>query len=115
MENVGGGLVARFAAVDLDLPDDEHRFRLLNGTSAFFLSQKGVLKTKEGLGLDFERDGSTIKLTVEVSDRYENVFAKTFELSVVDVNDAPVITPANISVYENSKPGVVARVVSPHI
>ena len=111
MENVGGGLVARFAAVDLDLPDDEHRFRLLNGTSAFFLSQKGVLKTKEGLGLDFERDGSTIKLTVEVSDRYENVFAKTFELSVVDVNDAPVITPANISVYENSKPGVVARVV----
>lgn len=47
---------------------------------------------------------------MEVSDRYENIFIKSFNISVSDANDAPVITPANISVYENSEPGVVARV-----
>lgn len=105
-ENEAGALVGRVLVDDPDFGDeytvtvDDTRFDLADG----------YLKLKDGVALDHEGT-PLVRVTLTVTDRAGLSFQQTFEVNVLDANEAPSdLTLDAATVAENEAGAVIGRI-----
>jgi len=106
-ENVAGAAIGTLAVADSDSGDSQsfvasdNRLEVVNGQ----------LKLKDGVSLDHEGE-PTVDVQVTATDTVGNQIAKTFTITVSDVNEAQTsLTLSNNSVAENAKGAVIGTVL----
>ena len=106
-ENVAGAVIGALSVVDPDAGDSQsfqvsdNRFEVVNGQ----------LKLKDGVSLDHEGE-PTVNVQVTATDAGGNQIAKTFAITVGDVNEAQTsLTLSNSSVAENAKGAIIGNVL----
>jgi hypothetical protein len=111
-ENEASGTdVGNLSTVDPD-SGDTHTYHLVSGTgdgdNGKFQITNGVLETAQSF--DFETQGP-FSVRIETRDAGNLTHAEVFSISVSDVNDAPVVSPATVSLDENSANGTAVHTV----
>ena len=104
-ENSDGGTpIGTIEAKDPDGDDDKLLYELTEENPYVTVSQSGEIKVKDGAEIDFEKmQEFTISVTVKDIDGMET--DGDIVIKVVDVNEAPKITPQEFKFPEDSKPG----------
>ena len=109
--SAAGTVIGDLSAADPDA-GDSFTFRLSPAGSTAFEVVGSQLVVAAGAEIDFEAAG-THSVDIEVEDSGGNVFTKSFDIAVNDLNEAPTdITLSNASVDENSAAGVVVGDIS---
>ncbi|GAB5495479.1 MAG: hypothetical protein Phyf2KO_05590 [Phycisphaerales bacterium] len=107
-----GTVVATAHAVDVDA-GDSHTYELTNDAGGrFTIDAEGNIVVADGAVLDHEVD-STHTVTVRATDSGGNAIEQTIEITVDDVNEAPIsvaISPAQVE--ENAEPGTIVANVA---
>ena len=106
-ENIAGAVIGALTVADADSGDtqsfavSDNRFEVVNGQ----------LKLKDGVSLDHEGE-PTVNVQVTAIDAGGNQIAKTFTITVGDVNEAQTsLTLSNNNVAENAKGAVIGTVL----
>ena len=104
-ENSDGGTpIGTIEAKDPDGDDDKLLYELTEENPYVTVSQNGEIKVKDGAEIDYEKmQQFTISVTVKDIDGMET--DGDIVIKVVDVNEAPKITPQEFKFPEDSKPG----------
>ncbi|KAJ8308606.1 hypothetical protein KUTeg_013480 [Tegillarca granosa] len=102
-ENLQGETIGIFQVIDPD-DGDSHVFKLTNdGGGNFAIDNKGRLSTSAGSSLDYEATKS-VDITVSVTDAKGLSFEKSYNVLILDVNEAPTkIVLTNNKVSTNSQ------------
>ena len=106
-ENRANAVVGTLKVTDADLPDDTHTYTLLQGNGHFAL--KGTNLMTKAAALDYETDGEQITVKIRVTDSTKKHLDVTFNITVEDANDAPLLRTTALRVAENNKAGKVAE------
>ena len=104
-ENSDGGTpIGVIEAKDPDGDDKQLLFELSDDNPYVIVTQEGEIKVKDGAEIDFEKmQEFTISVTVtDIDGMYTD---GDIVIKVVDVNEAPKITPQEFTFPEDSKPG----------
>ena len=97
-------LIGVIEAKDPDGDDKQLLFELTEENPYVIVTQSGEIKVKEGAEIDYEKmQEFTITVTVKDVDGLEK--DGDIVIKVVDVNEAPKITPQEFKFPEDSKPG----------
>ncbi|MFN2588456.1 MAG: cadherin domain-containing protein [Actinomycetota bacterium] len=92
---------------------DSHSFSLVSGTgdgdNGKFQIDNGVLETAQSF--DFETQGP-FSVRVQTKDAGNLTYEEVFSISVTGANDAPVVSPATVSLDENSANGTAVHTVN---
>ncbi|MCV6602557.1 MAG: cadherin-like domain-containing protein, partial [Cohaesibacter sp.] len=101
-ENADGVVVGTLSTSDLDL-SDSHSYSV-NDPRFEIVEQGGnfVLKVKDGISFDYEKDGETLSLDITVQDSSGASLTQNFLLSVNDLNEAVIADDASETTYENT-------------
>ena len=107
-----GTSVGSLSTTDPDA-GDSHSYSLVSGTgdgdNGKFQIDNGVLETAQSF--DFETQGP-FSVRIQTKDAGNLTHEEVFSISVTDVNDAPVLSPATFSVDENSANGTAVGTAS---
>ncbi|KAJ8308292.1 hypothetical protein KUTeg_013166 [Tegillarca granosa] len=110
-ENLQGETIGIFQVIDPD-DGDSHVFKLTNdGGGNFAIDNKGRLSTSAGSSLDYEATKS-VDITVSVNDAKGLSFEKSYNVSILDVNEAPtkiVLTNNKVSTNSQNKDKAVTK------
>ena len=97
-------LIGVIEAKDPDGDDKQLLFELTEENPYVIVTQSGEIKVKEGAEIDYEKmQEFTITVTVKDVDGLEK--DGNIVIKVIDVNEAPKITPQEFKFPEDSKPG----------
>ncbi|MCV6574388.1 MAG: cadherin domain-containing protein [Cohaesibacter sp.] len=101
-ENADGVVVGTLSTSDLDL-SDSHSYSV-NDPRFEIVEQGGnfVLKVKDGISFDYEKDGETLSLDITVQDSSGASLTQNFVLSVNDLNEAVIADDASETTSENT-------------
>ena len=109
---VSGTTVGTFSTTDPDVPDS-HTLTLVSGTgdtdNGKFTISGGVLQTDDVF--DFETQGP-FSIRVRTTDAGSLQYEEVLSITVIDVNDAPVVSPATVGLDENSANGTSVHTVN---
>lgn len=106
-ENVMGATVGK---LQIDDPDRVNTFEYAL-TDSRFIVEDGFLKLKPGVELDFEQ-GSSINLSLTVTDASGQSFTQPVTLTVSDRNDAPTSMHVRVRPLQEATPGAVVGTVT---
>jgi VCBS repeat-containing protein len=107
-----GTSVGNLSTTDPDA-GDTHTYSLVSGTgdgdNGKFQIDNGVLETAQVF--DFETQGP-FSVRIRTTDAGNLQYEEVFSIAVTNVNDAPVVSPATVSLDENSANGTAVHTVS---
>lgn len=105
-ENANGALIGQLVTSDQDVAQT-HTYKLLNDAAGRFVIQNDKFYVSSSANLDYEAQNKyTVRIQSKDSGTPSLSLTQDFQISVLDVNEAPVnitLAPANIT--ENSAPG----------
>ena len=100
-ENVSGGTIGLISVADPDA-NDTFSFSLSGADAGFFVISGGQLSLASGFAADYETKVS-YRITITVTDAGGLTFSKDLVVSILNVNEAPVIgSAAAITISENT-------------
>ncbi|NQZ77547.1 MAG: VCBS repeat-containing protein, partial [Ekhidna sp.] len=94
-----------------DPEDDDLTFMIISGNTAdaFAIDNDGVLTINEAAAIDID-DNPTFELAIEASDS-EFIVSATVSIQLLDVNEAPVVTDADLTIDELVESGTEGGVI----
>jgi hypothetical protein len=94
-----GTLVGTFTTQDVDLPDDNFTYSIVGGTGqgVFQVNGNQLVTTQS---LDFEPPAlNSYTLTVRTTDKFGKTLDSTFNVIVLNLNDAPTLDPLSPVIF----------------
>ena len=89
-ETIEGFKIGTLTTVDNDQADTDHQYSIIGAQnqSRFEIDNEGVLQLREGVALDYETE-QLVSIDIQTDDQAGGQLIKTFNLNVLDQNEAP--------------------------